>query len=112
MTNTTVEMMTTKEGEAYEGSGNAEFVIGGLMSLASIGLFMYAFQSVVSDLPYTASALLFAFALGALGAFVMCSGMRKQRIAAEIAERQAAEREAATNAQAVAVEAIERARRK
>jgi hypothetical protein len=50
MANTTVEMKTTQDGEAYEGSGTAELVIGGLLVLGGIGLFVYAFQSAVSDL--------------------------------------------------------------
>ncbi|RQV01606.1 hypothetical protein DF039_36985 [Burkholderia cenocepacia] len=112
MANTTVQMMTVKDSEPYEGSGNAELVIGFLFMLAGIGLFVYAFQSAVSDLPYTATAWLIGLALGAIGVFVWSNGVRKQRIAGEIAERQSAAQEVVANAETVAAEAIERARKK
>ncbi|RKR31709.1 hypothetical protein [Paraburkholderia sp. BL17N1] len=112
MANTTVELKTTQDGEAYEGSGTAEFVIGGLLTLAGLGLFVYAFQSAVSDLPYTASAWLFGLALGAPGVFVLSNGMRKHRIACELEQQKANEQKAQTDAQAVANVAIERARKK
>lgn len=86
-------------------SGTAELVIGSLMMLVGLGLFVYAFQSAVSDLPYTASAWLFGLALSAPGVFIGLNGMRKQRVAAEAAQEKA-------DAEAVATQAIERARRK
>ncbi len=75
------------------------------MMLVGVGLFVYAFQSAASDLPYTASAWLFGLALGAPGVFVWSSGMRKQRIAAEVEQEKA-------NAETVATQAIARARKK
>lgn len=112
MANPTVEMKTSQDGEAYEGSGTAELVVGGLLMLAGLGLFVYAFQSAVSDLPYTASAWLFGLALGAPGAFVTANGLRKQRIAYDLEQQKASEHKAQADAQAVANEAIERARNK
>lgn len=112
MANTTVEMNTTQDGEANEGSGTAELVIGGLLMLAGLGLFVYAFQSAVSDLPYTASAWLFGLALGAPGAFVTANGMRKQRIACDLEQQKASKHKEQADTQAIANEAIERARKK
>lgn len=98
--------MTATNSGAYRGSGVAELVIGVLMMLAGVGLFVYAFQSVVCDLPYTASAWLLGLALGAVGIFVWSSGVRKQRIACDLEQQKMAEQKA----QAVATEAIARAR--
>ncbi|HEP6430611.1 DUF3493 domain-containing protein [Burkholderia arboris] len=112
MANTTVEMMGTKNREAYEGSGVTELVIGVLMMLAGIGLFIYAFQTAATDAPYTASAWLFGLAVGAVGVFVWSGGVRKQRIAFDLEQQKATEQKAQADAQVVASEAIERARKK
>lgn len=90
--------------EVAESSGVAELVIGVLVMLAALGLFAYAFQLATNDGPYF-SAWLIAFILSFVGVFLWSHGMRKQRIAAEVAQENA-------NAETVAKQAIERARKR
>lgn len=107
-----MEAKAMHDTERNQDSGVAELVIGGLMMLVGLGLFVYALQSAVSDLPYTASAWLIGFALAAPGVFLWSYGMRKQRIATESEEQKAEAQKLRRNAETVATQAIERARKK
>lgn len=107
-----METMTTNDGEVYEGTGNAELVIGCLVMLAGLGLFVYAFEMESDGLSTAIGAWLIAFAASAVGVFLWSNGMRKQRIAKEIAEQRAAERKLQADADSAASDAIERARKK
>jgi cbb3-type cytochrome oxidase subunit 3 len=70
----------------------------------AFGVFVYAFQLATNDGPYF-SAWLIAFTLSFVGVILWSRGMRKQRIAAEVAQEKA-------NAETVAKQTIERARKR
>lgn len=97
-------------GEKHD-SGLAELVIGGLVMLVSLGLFVYAFQSAAMDGLSAGGSWLIAFSLSAVGIFTWSSGMRKQRRAGETAQRRAHADKAEADAEALAMRAIERARK-
>ncbi|WP_430231629.1 hypothetical protein [Paraburkholderia tropica] len=92
-------------GDVRKGSGGAELVIGGLVMFIALGLYVYAFQSVMNDGSLAASAWLFALALSFVGVFFWSHGMRKQRIAGEVEQEN-------VDAETVAKQAIERARKR
>ncbi|AJZ56798.1 hypothetical protein OI25_7267 [Paraburkholderia fungorum] len=100
-----MDTKTMNDGEVRKSSGVAELVIGGLVMLVASGVFVCAFQSAANDGPYSASAWLFALTLSFVGVFLWSCGMRKQRLVAEAEQEK-------TDAETVAKQAIERARKK
>lgn len=87
MEDTTKAEMMTPSDEAYKGSGTTEFVIGFSLTLVGFCLLAYACNAIVTDGPYVGLAWLFGLTLGVPGLFISGSGMRKQRIAAELEQQ-------------------------